>query len=133
MPSFDITSETDFVALKNAVDVAGRHIGNRYDFKGSDTEIDHEGTEIRITSSDEYKVKAVVEVLQGKAAKRQIALKAFVYGKIEAAAGGRARQTVTVQQGIAVEKAREIVKAIKDAKRAPPFPGWRSRPNRGRS
>ena len=116
MPSFDVVSQVDLQEVDNAVNQTRKEVSQRYDFKGSDTEIDHEGTEIRITSSDEYKVKAVVEVLQGKAAKRQIALKAFVYGTIEAAAGGRAKQTVTVQQGIAVEKAREIVKAIKDAK-----------------
>ena len=116
MPSFDVVSQVDLQEVDNAINQARKEVTQRYDFKGSDTEIAHEGTEIRITSSDEYKVKAVVEVLQGKAAKRQIPLKAFVYGKIEAAAGGRAKQTVTVQQGIAVEKAREIVKILKDAK-----------------
>ncbi|MBX3023331.1 YajQ family cyclic di-GMP-binding protein [bacterium] len=116
MPSFDVVSQVDLQEVDNAVNQARKEVAQRYDFKGSDTEIAHEGTEIRITSSDEYKVKAVVEVLQGKAAKRQIPLKAFVYGAIEAAAGGRARQTVTVQQGIAIEKARLIVKAIKDSK-----------------
>lgn len=116
MPSFDVVSEVDLQEIDNALNQARKEVAQRYDFKGSDTEIAQEGTEIRITSSDEYKVKAVVEVLQGKAAKRQIPLKAFVYGKIEAAAGGRAKQTVTVQQGIAIEKARQIVKVIKDAK-----------------
>ena len=116
MPSFDVVSEVDLQEIDNAINQARKEVAQRYDFKGSDTEIEHEGTEIRINSSDEYKVKAVVEVLQGKAAKRQIPLKAFVYGKIEAAAGGRAKQVVTVQQGIAVEKARQIVKVIKDAK-----------------
>ena len=116
MPSFDVVSQVDLPEVDNAINQTRKEVTQRYDFKGSDTEIAHEGTEIRITSSDEYKVKAVVEVLQGKAAKRQIPLKAFVYGKIEAAAGGRAKQTVTVQQGIAIEKARQIVKVIKDAK-----------------
>lgn len=116
MPSFDVVSQVDLQEVDNAVNQTRKEVTQRYDFKGSDTEIAHEGTEIRITSADEYKVKAVVEVLQGKAAKRQIPLKAFVYGTIEAAAGGRAKQTVTVQQGIAVEKARQLVKAIKDAK-----------------
>ena len=116
MPSFDVVSEVDLQEVDNAVNQARKEVTQRYDFKGSDTEIAHEGTEIRITSSDEYKVKAVVEVLQGKAAKRQIPLKAFVYGKIDAAGGGRAKQTVTVQQGIAIEKARQIVKVLKDSK-----------------
>jgi len=116
MPSFDVVSQVDLQEVDNAINQARKEVIQRYDFKGSDTEIEHEGTEIRITSSDEYKVKAVVEVLQGKAAKRQIPLKAFVYGKIEAAGGGRAKQVVTVQQGIAIEKARQVVKVLKDAK-----------------
>lgn len=116
MPSFDVVSQVDLQEIDNAVNQTRKEVTQRYDFKGSDTEIEHEATEIRVTSSDEYKVKAVVEVLQGKAAKRQIPLKAFVYGKIEAAAGGRAKQVVTVQQGIVTEKARQIVKLIKDAK-----------------
>jgi uncharacterized protein YajQ (UPF0234 family) len=116
MPSFDVVSQVDMQEIDNALNQARKEVAQRYDFKGGDTEIEHEGTEIRITSSDEYKVKAVVEVLQGKAAKRQIPLKAFVYGKIEAAAGGRAKQVVTVQQGIAIDKARQVVKVLKDAK-----------------
>ncbi|MDX2167582.1 MAG: YajQ family cyclic di-GMP-binding protein [Deltaproteobacteria bacterium] len=116
MPSFDVVSQVDLQEIDNAVNQARKEITQRYDFKGSDTEIEHEKTEIRVTSSDDYKVKAVVEVLQAKAAKRQIAMKAFVYGNIEPAYGGRAKQTITIQQGIATEKARLIVKAIKDSK-----------------
>jgi uncharacterized protein YajQ (UPF0234 family) len=116
MPSFDVVSQVDLQEIDNAINQTRKEVAQRYDFKGSDTVIEHEATEIRITSSDDYKVKAVVEVLQGKAAKRQIPLKAFVYGKLEPAYGGRAKQVVTVQQGIATEKARQIVKAIKDAK-----------------
>jgi hypothetical protein len=116
MPSFDVVSQVDMQEIDNAVNQARKEVEQRYDFKGSATEIVHEATEIRVTSSDDYKVKAVVEVLQGKAAKRQIPLKAFVYGKLEAAAGGRAKQSITVQQGIATEKAREIVKILKDSK-----------------
>lgn len=116
MPSFDVVSQVDLQEIDNAVNQARKEVAQRYDFKGSQTLIEHEATEIRVTSSDEYKVKAVVEVLQGKAAKRQIPLKAFVYGKIDPAAGGRARQVITVQQGIATDKARQIVQVIKDAK-----------------
>jgi len=116
MPSFDVVSQVDLQEIDNAINQTRKEVAQRYDFKGSDTVIEHEATEIRITSSDDYKVKAVVEVLQGKAAKRQIPLKAFVYGKLEPAYGGRAKQVVTVQQGIATEKARQIVKVIKDAK-----------------
>lgn len=116
MPSFDVVSQVDLQEVDNAVNQTRKEVAQRYDFKGTNTEITLEQTEIRITSSDEFKVKAAVEVLQGKAAKRQIALKAFVYGAIEPAAGGRAKQTVTVQQGVSTDKARQIVKRIKDAK-----------------
>ncbi len=116
MPSFDVVSQVDLQEIDNAVNQARKEVTQRYDFKGSDTEIALEKTEIRVTSSDDYKVKAVVEVLQAKAAKRQIPLKAFVYGDLEPAYGGRAKQTITIQQGIATEKARLIVKAIKDSK-----------------
>jgi uncharacterized protein YajQ (UPF0234 family) len=116
MPTFDVVSQVDLQEVDNAVNQARKEVAQRYDFKGSDTEIVREEAEIRIVSSDDFRVKAVAEVLQGKAAKRQIPLKAFVYSAIESAAGGRAKQTVTVQQGVATEKARDIVKRLKDAK-----------------
>jgi uncharacterized protein YajQ (UPF0234 family) len=102
--------------VDNAVNQARKEVGQRYDFKGTNTEIALENAEIRVVSSDDFKVKAVVEVLQGKMVRRQVPVKALTYGKVEPAAGGRARQTITVQQGIATEKARQIVKVIKDSK-----------------
>ena len=116
MPSFDVVSQVDMQEVDNAVNQTKKEVGQRYDFKDSKTEIELEKNEIRIQSSDEYKVKAVVEVLQSKMARRQVPLKALEYGGIEPATGGRAKQTVTVQQGIVAEKARVIVKLIKDAK-----------------
>ncbi|MGD9763045.1 MAG: YajQ family cyclic di-GMP-binding protein [Candidatus Binatia bacterium] len=116
MPSFDVVSQVDLQEVDNAVNQTRKEVAQRYDFKDTRTEVTLDKTEIRINSSDEFKVRAAVEVFQGKAAKRQIALKSFVYGAIEPAGGGRAKQTITVQQGIASDKAREIVKAIKDAK-----------------
>jgi uncharacterized protein YajQ (UPF0234 family) len=116
MPSFDVISQVDRQEVDNAINQARKEIVQRYDFKGTDTRIDLEGDEIRIDSADEYKVKAVVEVLQAKLAKRQVPLKAMVYGKIEPAAGGRAKQAITIQQGISTEKARQVVKLIKDTK-----------------
>jgi uncharacterized protein YajQ (UPF0234 family) len=116
MPSFDIVSQVDLQEVDNAVNQARKEVDQRYDFKGTGTELVLEKNEIRINSSDDFRVKAVVEVLQAKMARRQVPLKALVYGKVEPASGGRARQTVTVQQGIAIEKAREIVKVIKDTK-----------------
>lgn len=116
MPSFDVVSQVDMQEIDNAVNQTRKEVAQRYDFKDTNTQIELEKDEIRIQSTDDYKVKAVVEVLQSKMARRQVPLKALVYGAIEPASGGRAKQTVTVQQGIATEKARVIVKLIKDAK-----------------
>jgi len=116
MPSFDVVSQVDMQEIDNAVNQTRKEVGQRYDFKDSNTEIVLEQNEIRIVSADEYRVKAVVDVLQSKMVRRQVPLKALVYGKVEPAASGRARQTVTVQQGIQTDQARAIVKLIKDRK-----------------
>ncbi|HUI25112.1 MAG TPA: YajQ family cyclic di-GMP-binding protein [Candidatus Kryptonia bacterium] len=116
MPSFDAVSQVDRQEIENALNQARKEISQRYDFKDTKTTIDLEEDEIHINSVDDFKVKATVEVLQEKLARRHVPLKALIYGPIEPAAGGRAKQTITVQQGIATEKARDIVKTIKDAK-----------------
>ena len=116
MPSFDVVSQVDRQEIDNALTQARKEISQRYDFKDTKTTIETEADDIHINSTDDFKVKATVEVLQEKLARRQVPLKALVYGTIEPAAGGRAKQTITVQQGIATEKARDIVKKIKDAK-----------------
>jgi uncharacterized protein YajQ (UPF0234 family) len=116
MPSFDVVSEVDAQEIDNAVNQAGKEIGQRFDFKGTDTRIERENLEITVTSSDEFKVKAAVEVLDGKLAKRGISLKAVKYGDVEPAAGGRARQGLTIQHGVSTDQARKIVKHIKDSK-----------------
>ena len=116
MPSFDVVSRVDMQEIDNAVNQTRKEVSQRYDFKGSDTELTLDGTEIRIVSADEFKVKAVVDVLQSKMVRRQVPLKALTYGKVEPAAAGRARQVVTIQQGIATEKGRQIVKLVKDSK-----------------
>lgn len=116
MPSFDVVSEVDRQEVDNAVNQTRKEVAQRYDLKSANAEIELEKDEIRIVSSDEYTVKAVVDVLQSKFVRRGISLKALSYGEIEPAGGGRARQKITVQQGIQTEKARAIVKAIKDAK-----------------
>jgi hypothetical protein len=116
MPSFDIVSKVDRQEVDNAVNQARKEIEQRYDFKGTKTEIGLEEDEIRVLSSDEYKVKAAIEVLQSKLARRNVPLEALAYGDLEPAAGGRARQTITVRQGIDADNARALVKRIKDAK-----------------
>lgn len=118
--SFDVVSEVDLQEVRNAVDQASREIAQRYDFKntGSSVELTEQGDKptIVVKSNTDQKVKDCVKVLEEKMVKRKIAIKALQAGNIEPAAGGTARQTLTINQGISTEKAKEIVKFIKDMK-----------------
>ena len=114
--SFDIVSDVDLQEVKNAVLQAGKEIQNRFDFKGSKTEIQLEEGHLALTSSDEYKLKSAMEVLKGKLIKRKVSLKALQPGEIESALGGTVKQRVELQSGIPIEKAREIVKVVKGTK-----------------
>lgn len=116
--SFDIVSKVDLQEVLNAVQQAMKELGQRFDFKGSKStiELNQNQNEITVVSDDEHKLKSVLDILQSKLIKRGIALKALNYGKIEQAAGGTVRQVITLQQGIPVEKAKEIVKFVKGAK-----------------
>ena len=118
--SFDVVSEVDLQEVRNAVDQANREITQRFDFKDTGSSIDLSAeaskTSITIKSNTDQKVKDVVKVLEEKFARRKIAPKALQHGTIESAAGGTARQVLTVNQGIDQDKAREIVKTIKDMK-----------------
>ena len=114
--SFDVVCKIDMQEVTNALDQARREIDTRYDLKGSKNEIVLEKTDIKLTSPDEMKLKAVTDILQSKLHKRGVPLKALTYGKVETGSGGVLRQTIGLQQGIPIEKAREIVRLIKDAK-----------------
>lgn len=116
MPSFDIVSKVDMQEVDNAVNQAIKEISQRYDFKGSKSEITQEKDAIKVLSDDDYKLKAVIDVLQSKFLKRNISIKALQYGKVEQASGGMARQIITIQQGISKEKGKEIIAAIKESK-----------------
>src|SRR5512135_1972552 len=116
MPSFDVVSQVDPQEVDNAINQTRKEIIQRYDFKGTKTSIDVDKESIHVVSDDDFKVKAVVDVLQSKFVRRGISLKALVYGKIEPAAGALAKQTITVQQGIDADHARQIVKLVKDSK-----------------
>ncbi|HVO25255.1 MAG TPA: YajQ family cyclic di-GMP-binding protein [Candidatus Margulisiibacteriota bacterium] len=116
MPSFDVVSQVDRQEIDNAVNQTRKEISQRYDFKGTKTTVDIDKDSLHVVSDDDFKVKAVVDVLQSKFVRRGISLKALVYGKIEPAAGGLAKQTITVQQGIDADHARQIVKLVKDTK-----------------
>ncbi len=116
--SFDIVSKVDMQEVLNSVQQATKEISQRFDFKGSKSSIEFnkDKAEITLVSDDEQKMKSVIDILQSKFAKRGVSLKSLVYGKVEQAAGGTARQVITLQQGIVQEKAKEIVKIIKDSK-----------------
>jgi uncharacterized protein YajQ (UPF0234 family) len=102
--------------VDNAVNQAIKEIGQRYDFKGSKCQITPEKDSVKILADDDYKLKAVVDVLQSKFLKRNISIKALQFGKVEPASGGMVRQIITVQQGISKEKAKDITTAIKESK-----------------
>lgn len=116
--TFDIVSKVDLQEVSNAIQQALKEVHTRFDLKDSKSNIELEGKEaIVLHSIDEYKLKAVNDILQQKLVKRGISLKGLTYGAIEAAAGGTAKQRITMQQGIPIEKAREIVKLIKNSKK----------------
>jgi len=115
--SFDIVSKIDLQEVSNAIQQALKEIHTRFDLKDSKSNIALEGKDaIVLNSIDEYKLKAINDVFQQKLAKRGVPLKGLTYGAIEPAAGSSVRQRISLQQGIPIEKAREIVKVIKNSK-----------------
>ena len=116
--TFDIVSKLDLQEVSNAMQQALKEVHTRFDLKDSKSNIELDGKDaIVLHSIDEYKLKAVNEILQQKLVKRGVSLKGLTYGAVEPAAGGMAKQRVTMQQGIPIEKAREIVKLVKDSKK----------------
>ncbi len=116
MPSFDVVSEVNSQEVDNGVNQARKEITTRYDFRGSKTEIELEKNLIKLMSDDEYKVKAVQEVLLGKLIKRGIDAKALEFGKIEDATAGTAKCEVKIKEGVDTETGKKIVKLIKESK-----------------
>jgi uncharacterized protein YajQ (UPF0234 family) len=116
--SFDVVSKVDMAEVKNAVNQAMKEIQQRFDFKGtnSDIELNEKEHTLTLATASEFTLKSLNDVLQQKLVKRTVSLKALSYGKIEPAAKDSVRQVVTLQQGIPIEKARDIVKFIKDTK-----------------
>ena len=114
--SFDVACKIDPQEVTNALDQARREIETRYDLKGSKNEVRLETNEITVFAADDMKLKAVVDILQSRLHRRGVPLKALTYGKVEEAAGGALRQKISLQQGIPIEKAREIVRLVKDTK-----------------
>jgi cyclic-di-GMP-binding protein len=115
--TFDVVSKIDLQEVSNAIQQALKEIHTRFDLKDSKSNIELDKDGIVLHSADEYKLKAVNDVLQQKLVKRGVALKGLNYGAVEPAAGGTTKRRITMQQGIPIEKAREIVKTIKDSKK----------------
>ena len=116
--TFDVVSKVDMAEVKNAVNQAAKEINQRYDFKGTNSTItlDEKEHTLVLATASEFTLKSLNDVLQQKLVRRGVSLKALSYGKIEPAAKDSVRQTVSLQQGIPIDKAREIVKYIKDSK-----------------
>jgi uncharacterized protein YajQ (UPF0234 family) len=117
--SFDIVSKIELPEVSNAIQQALKEIQQRYDLKTSHShiELQEKDNKILLTSQDDHKMKAVVDILEQKLVKRKVPLKGLTYGTVTPAAGSTVRQEITLQQGISIEKAREIVRVIKDSKK----------------
>jgi cyclic-di-GMP-binding protein len=115
--SFDVASKVDLQEVDNAVNQTLREIGQRFDFKGSLITLTREQHALLLSAEDEFRLKQVLDILETKLVKRQVPLKALSRGQAEPAGGGRVRQRIELQQGIPIEKAREIVKLVKGTKR----------------
>ena len=117
--TFDIVSKIELPEVSNAVQQTVKEVQQRYDLKNSHSEIElnEKDNKILLASADEFKLKAVVEILESKLVKRKVPLKGLAFGTVTPAAGSTVRQEITLQQGIPIEKSREIVKAIKDSKK----------------
>ena len=116
MPSFDVVSELDMQEVDNAINQARKEVESRYDFKGSKAEMTWDKKEVTLLAEDDYKIGAMVDILRTKMAKRGVDLRAVKLSKVEPAGGRFLRQVISFSQGIEKEKAKEIVKFVKDSK-----------------
>ncbi|MBK6637747.1 MAG: YajQ family cyclic di-GMP-binding protein [Rhodocyclaceae bacterium] len=119
MPSFDITSETDMVALKNAIDVAGRHIGNRYDFKGTSAkvELNEKDKLITLWGDSDFQLSQIKDILFPELEKKEReSTKRLEAGDVQTVSGNKSKQVLTIKVGIEAELAKKLVRIIKDSK-----------------
>jgi uncharacterized protein YajQ (UPF0234 family) len=114
MPSFDVVSEVDMQEVRNAVDQAQREVATRFDFKDTGSSIEFAGQELKLHSSSEDRMKALIQVIEEKFVRRQISLKSLDHGKVEDAAKGTVRQVLTIKAGISSDNAKTINKTIKE-------------------
>ena len=116
MPSFDIVSEVDQTEIRNAIDQTNKEVTNRFDLKGSDARVELSDKVMTVFADDDFKVEQVLDVLKIKLSKREVDIRCLEYGKIEKVTGNKVKQTVTVKVGIETERAKKIVKLVKDSK-----------------
>jgi len=116
MPSFDIVSEVNSMEIENAVNIAKKELANRFDFKSSKAEIKLEKNEIKLSAEDQFKITALVEIVLGKLAKRNISMKNIEQGEPDVSPLGHARQVIKIKQGIATDIAKQITGFIRDGK-----------------
>jgi len=116
MPSFDIVSQVNSMEIENAVNQARKELANRFDFKGSNAEIVLEKNEIKLSAEDQFKVKALVEIVMGKLAKRQISLKNVEKGQPDVSPLGHARQVIKIKQGLEQAVAKQVTSLIREHK-----------------
>src|SRR6185436_14814654 len=121
MPSFDIVSEVNHVEIRNAVDQCNKEVTNRFDFKGSDARVElneekEKAYTLTVFADDEFKLRQVRDVLTGKLAKRGVDTRAFESGRIESVSGNKVKEDIKVREGIEQERAKSLVKLIKDSK-----------------
>lgn len=116
--SFDVVSQVDVPEVVNAVHQAQKEMEQRFDFRGSKSsiEFDEKNSTLTLVGDDDFKLRNVIDILEGKFSKRGVSLRALDYGKVEPAAGGTVRQVATLRQGIPQEKAKEITRVVRDSK-----------------
>jgi hypothetical protein len=116
MPSFDIVSQVNAQEVKNAIEQANKEVANRYDFKGSDARVEQNELELTVFADDEFKLGQVMDVLRARLAKRNVDVRSLEPGAIDKISGDKLKQALTVRVGIAQDRAKGIVKLIKDSK-----------------
>jgi uncharacterized protein YajQ (UPF0234 family) len=116
MPSFDIVSEVNQVELRNALDQANKEISTRFDFKGSDARVEHKDKLLTLYADNDFKLKQVTDVLMGKLTKRGIDVRALEFGAVEKVSGDKVKQPVTIRVGVEQERAKKLVRLLKDSK-----------------
>ena len=116
MPSFDIVSEVNQVEVRNALDQTNKEVSTRFDFKGSDARVEYAENTLTIYADDDFKLKQVTDILNGKLTKRGVDIRALEYGTVEKISGNKVKQPVTLRTGVAQDLAKRIVKSIKDSK-----------------